>query len=34
MVKSPNKNVKKLNVKQKRTLVQLSIAQKQQVVLG
>ena len=34
MVKSPNKNVKRLNVKQKRTLVQLSIAQKQQVVLG
>ena len=33
MVKSPNKNVKRLNVKQKRTLVQLSVAQKQQVVL-
>ena len=27
MVKSPNKNVKRLNFKQKRTLVQLSIAQ-------
>ena len=33
MVKSPNKNVKRLNVKQKRTLVQLSVAQKQRVVL-
>jgi hypothetical protein len=32
MIKSPNKNVKRLNVKQKRTLVQLSVAQKQQVV--
>ena len=29
MAKSPNKNVKRLNVKQKRTLVQLSVAQKQ-----
>ncbi len=33
MVKSPNKNVKRLNIKQKRALVQLSVAQKQQVVL-
>jgi hypothetical protein len=33
MVKSPNKNVKRLNAKQKRTLVQLSVAQKQRVVL-
>ena len=33
MVASPNKNVKRLNAKQKRTLVQLSVAQKQQVVL-
>jgi len=33
MVKSPNKNVKRLNVKQNRTLVQLSVAQNQQVVL-
>jgi len=32
MIKSPNKIVKRLNVKQKRTLVQLSVAQKQQVV--
>jgi len=32
MVKSPNKNVKRLNVKQKRTLVRLSVAQKRQVV--
>jgi hypothetical protein len=33
MVKSQNKNVKRLNIKQKRALVQLSVAQKQQVVL-
>jgi hypothetical protein len=33
VVKSPNKNVKRLNAKQKRTLVQLSVAQKQRVVL-
>jgi hypothetical protein len=33
MVKSSNKNVKRLNAKQKRTLVQLSVAQKQRVVL-
>jgi hypothetical protein len=33
MVKLPNKNVKRLNAKQKRTLVQLSVAQKQRVVL-
>ena len=33
MVASPNKNVKRLSVKQKRTLVQLSVAQKQRVVL-
>jgi hypothetical protein len=33
MIASPNKNVKRLSVKQKRTLVQLSVAQKQRVVL-
>jgi hypothetical protein len=33
MVKSPNKNVNRLNAKQKRTLVLLSVAQKQRVVL-
>jgi hypothetical protein len=33
MVKSPNKNIKRLNAKQKRTLVQLSVAQKQRVLL-
>ncbi len=33
MVASPNKNVKRLSVKQKRTLVQLRVAQKQRVVL-
>jgi len=33
MVASPNKNVIRLSVKQKRTFVQLSVAQKQRVVL-
>jgi hypothetical protein len=33
MIASPNKNVKRLSVKQKRTLVQFSVAQKQRVVL-
>jgi len=33
MVASPNKNVLRLSVKQKRTFVQLSVAQKQRVVL-
>ena len=33
MIKSPNKNVKRSNAKQKRTLVQLSVAQKQRVLL-
>jgi len=33
MIALPNKNVKRLSIKQKRTLVQLSVAQKQRVVL-